>query len=202
MQFIVVTYARKESLTMMLAFSLVSDGLVVQRAAAPIAAPRAASRATMPSAGLFDLFKESPEDKARKDAEFKEIQEMQRRRLDPNAMDDYKAQVEERRLEQMAKRKDEEAVLTSANVEVVGFAEKGAEDELPGGWTAVKDAEGDTYYVRCPCPRPLLTISWKLLTMTLTDRTPLPPICAVEQGDRRHAVGGADERVGVGRRSM
>ena len=83
---------------MLLVFSLVSDGLIVQRAAAPLAAPPAVSRATMPSAGLFDMFKESEESKAAKEAEFKAIQEAQRRRLDPNAMEDYKDAVEERRL--------------------------------------------------------------------------------------------------------
>ena len=46
------------------------------------------SRATMPSAGLFDMFKESEESKAAKEAELKAIQEAQRRRLDPNAMDE------------------------------------------------------------------------------------------------------------------
>ena len=40
----------RRSEAMLLAFSLLSDGLIVQRAAAPLAAPPAVSRATMPSA--------------------------------------------------------------------------------------------------------------------------------------------------------
>lgn len=136
---------------MLAAFSLVADGLIVQRAAAPIAAPSAASRTTIPCAGLFDMFKESPEAKAAKEAEWKAIQEAQRRRLDPSAMDEYKDAVEERRLAQMAQRKAEENKLTSGEYEVVGAA-KAAEPELPPNWTAVKDGEGDTYYVRSrPC---------------------------------------------------
>tara|TARA_B110001452_G_scaffold85644_1_gene69978 strand:+ start:863 stop:1447 length:585 start_codon:yes stop_codon:yes gene_type:complete len=181
---------------MLAVFSLVSDGLIVQRAAAPLAAPPAVSRATMPSAGLFDMFKESDESKAAKEAEWKAIQDAQRRRLDPNAMDEYKDSVEERRLAQMAARKEEEEKLTSGNYEVVGFAEKVV--QLPPGWTAVQDGEGDTYYVRShPRTCPLLTSSCQAAHAdTLTDATPCSlPVCAVEPGDGRHAVGCA-ERVG------
>ena len=40
------------------------------------------------------MFKESEESKAAKEAEFKAIQEAQRRRLGPNAMEDYKDAVD------------------------------------------------------------------------------------------------------------
>jgi len=57
------------------------------------------ARAPAPVAGLFDMFKESEADKARKDAQFREQQEMLARRRNPAAMEAYQAEVEERRLE-------------------------------------------------------------------------------------------------------
>ena len=99
-------------------------------------------------------------------------------------------QRDERRIEQMKLRKAEEAELTSANVEVVGFAEKAVDASagLPEGWAAAVDSDGDTYYVRSqPCHLPR--------------RCPPPPElgpassrCAVEQGDGRDAVGGPSVR--------
>ena len=90
----------------------------------------------------------------------------------------------------MKLRKAEEAELTSANVEVVGFAEKAVDASagLPEGWAAAVDSDGDTYYVRSqPCHLPR--------------RCPPPPElgpassrCAVEQGDGRDAVGGPSVR--------
>ena len=90
----------------------------------------------------------------------------------------------------MKLRKAEEAELTSANVEVVGFAEKAVDASagLPEGWAAVVDSDGDTYYVRSqPCHLPRRC-------------TPPPELgpassrCAVEQGDGRDAVGGPSVR--------
>ena len=49
--------------------------------------------------GLFDMFKESEEDKARKDAQFREQQEILARRRNPAAMEAYEAEVAERRAE-------------------------------------------------------------------------------------------------------
>ena len=99
-------------------------------------------------------------------------------------------QRDERRIEQMKLRKAEEAELTSANVEVVGFAEKAVDASagLPEGWAAAVDSDGDTYYVRSqPCHLPRRC-------------TPPPELgpassrCAVEQGDGRDAVGGPSVR--------
>eukprot|EP00325_Prymnesiales_sp_UTEX-LB-985_P023466 CAMPEP_0174733482 /NCGR_PEP_ID=MMETSP1094-20130205/61396_1 /TAXON_ID=156173 /ORGANISM="Chrysochromulina brevifilum, Strain UTEX LB 985" /LENGTH=178 /DNA_ID=CAMNT_0015936141 /DNA_START=80 /DNA_END=616 /DNA_ORIENTATION=- len=54
-------------------------------------------RSAVPAMGLFDMFQESEETKARKDAQFREQQEMLARRRNPEAMRAYEAEVEERR---------------------------------------------------------------------------------------------------------
>ena len=60
------------------------------------------SRAPSCKLGLFDMFQESEEQKARKDAQFREQQEMLARRRNPAAMEAYQAEVDERRAEIMA----------------------------------------------------------------------------------------------------
>ena len=58
------------------------------------------------SMGLFDMFQESPEQKAAKEAEWQAQQEMMARRRDPAKMAAYEAEVEARRA--AANRKDAE----------------------------------------------------------------------------------------------
>ena len=94
------------------------------------------------------MFKESEEDKARKEAEFQAIKDLAEMRRNPQKMAEYEKARDERRIEQMKLRKAEEAELTSSNVEVVGFAEKAVDASagLPEGWAAAVDSDGDTYY--------------------------------------------------------
>ena len=56
-----------------------------------------------PVAGLFDMFKETPEQKAAKDREWREQQEMLARRRDPKAMEKYLSETEQRRAAASAK---------------------------------------------------------------------------------------------------
>ena len=57
-----------------------------------------ACRAPVPATmGLFDMFQESPEQKAAKDRAFKEQQEMLARRRNPEAMEEYFEETEARR---------------------------------------------------------------------------------------------------------
>ena len=54
-------------------------------------------RAPVPVAGLFDMFSETPEQKAAKDRAFQEQQEMLARRRNPGAMEEYFEETEARR---------------------------------------------------------------------------------------------------------
>ena len=95
----------------------------------------AASRAGTVRAGLFDVFKESEEQKRIKDEQLKAMKEMQRLRRDPEA---WEAEISKRRNQEIemmkAKMEGKNAVLENV-------------DTLPLGWSAVVDAEsGDTYY--------------------------------------------------------
>ncbi|KAL1530957.1 hypothetical protein AB1Y20_001848 [Prymnesium parvum] len=113
----------------------------------------AARRVTV-NAGLFDLFKESEEKKAAKEAEWRAIQEKARLRRDPQAFAKYEEEVLARRLEQHKKRKEEEAFHLGANDIVIGSEEESTTpspkvklDGLPDGWKSAVDATtGNTYY--------------------------------------------------------
>jgi len=60
----------------------------------PALSARAKCRVNAPTMGLFDMFKETPEQKAAKDAAWREQQEMLARRRDPKAMEEYMKEVE------------------------------------------------------------------------------------------------------------
>ena len=89
-------------------------------------APPAVRRHGVAVAGLFDIFKESDESKAAKEAEWQAIQEKARLRRDPEAFAKYEAEVAARRLKEMEAMEQEKAALQSKNDVVVGFAEKGS----------------------------------------------------------------------------
>lgn len=59
-------------------------------------------RTGTPVAGLFDMFKESDEAKAAKEEAFKAQQEMLARRRNPEAMEQYLSEVDQRRAETSA----------------------------------------------------------------------------------------------------
>lgn len=94
------------------------------------------------------MFKESEEDKARKEAEFQAIKEKAELRRNPQKMAEYEQATDARRIEQMKLSKAAAADLKGENVEVVGFAEKAVDASagLPEGWAAAVDSDGDTYY--------------------------------------------------------
>merc|ERR1712232_283471 len=80
-----------------------------------------------PLAGLFDIFSESEEKKAAKEAAFQELQRMQQRRRDPDA---WEADIKRTRYAAMARR----------------AAEAG---NLPDGWGSAEDpASGKRYYFK------------------------------------------------------
>jgi hypothetical protein len=66
-------------------------------------APVTAARSQPVVAGLFDMFKETEEQKAAKEASFREQQEILRRRRNPGAMEEYELDVRQRRAELLAK---------------------------------------------------------------------------------------------------
>lgn len=104
------------------------DGIVVSRAGLPV------SRAGHPVNGLFDVFKESEEQKRIKDQQFEEMQRIQKLRRDPEA---WEAEIN--------KRRNKEAALRVA--QATGQAIEVEERALPEGWGAAVDpASGETYY--------------------------------------------------------
>jgi len=166
------------------------------------APPAAQRRHGVAVAGLFDVFKESEESKAAKEAEWQAIQEKAKLRRDPEAFAKYEAEVAERRLKEMEAMEEEKAALQSKNDVVVGFAEKGAAGPqaavtgLPDGWSSAVDASsGDTYYVsavpslrapRAQSPHSThllrLPVGLHLMRASFSLRT-------VQQGEEHHAVG-------------
>merc|ERR1719440_2119420 len=82
------------------------------------------------SMGLLDMFKESEEQKRIKDEQLKEMQRMQELRRDPEAMEQYEAEVFARRIAEQKARKEAEAKLKGEDSIVVGYSGSG----LPEGW--------------------------------------------------------------------
>jgi len=128
-----------------------SFSLVVQPGLAPsraVGCAQAGVRLSPLRAGLFDVFKESDEDKARKEKEFQAIKDLAELRRNPAKMAAYEADRDARRIEQMKLTRAAAAELKGENVEVVGYAEKAVDAAagLPAGWAAAVDGDGDTYY--------------------------------------------------------
>ena len=82
--------------------ALVVPAAAVRSAVHPGTTTSAVTHRAAVRSGLFDMFKESEESKRAKDEAFRVQQEMLARRRNPEAMEEYMEEVEERRAERMA----------------------------------------------------------------------------------------------------
>ena len=93
------------------------------------AARRADARSVPVTCGLFDMFAESPETKAAKDAAWREQQEMLERQRNPEKMNEYNARVNERR-----------AAANAADAELKALQKLGGTgDDALSEWQRLKD---------------------------------------------------------------